>query len=164
MITISQKIKVLDRWEELLKIKQKAREEAREPRPLGGSWQDKREWSKMTREAKQRKRFDILKVCRKEFPDIVQRAQPSKWKAACEREGWRELPEQLRERCTATSNTWRRALALPLKGRSEGGAVPMPIQRELDTLMVEFSSGMSAISERKELVTVEHIASCQTIL
>lgn len=161
VVSIEQKLKVLDRYEEMLATKKSAAEDALEPRPRGAGREAVLAWSKKRKQAKRRMRFDSLKKLREEFPDIVGKAQPSKWKKAAESEAWRELPEFFRARSSATTNSWRRKLGLPLKGRPEGGCVPLQIQRELDTLMMEFSSGLSSVSERKELVTVEHIASRQ---
>ncbi|CAK9092325.1 Uncharacterized protein (Fragment) [Durusdinium trenchii] len=158
VVSIEQKLKVLDRYEEMLATKKSAAEDALEPRPRGAGREAVLAWSKKRKQAKRRMRFDSLKKLREEFPDIVGKAQPSKWKKAAESEAWRELPEFFRARSSATTNSWRRKLGLPLKGRPEGGCVPLQIQRELDTLMMEFSSGLSSVSERKELVTVEHIA------
>ena len=161
VITIEKKLSVLDRWEELVEQKKKAQEAAQEPRPVGVPRAKMKEWKAAVKEAKKKSRLALLKTIRHEFPDIVGGCQPFKWKKTAEREGWRHLPQFIQARCSATANEWRSRLSLAKKGRSIGGAVPHCIQRELDLLIMEHSSGMSGVSERKEIVTMEHVAAWQ---
>ena len=158
VVTIQDKLRVLDRYEEILADKQKALEECQAPRPLGSSRKQMKEWKAKRKAGKKRSRVSAQKICKQEFPDIVQGAQLVKWRKRAAVECWRDLPELERARCSATTNQWRAKLKLPLKGRSLGGMVPWCLQVELDTLMVELSSGASDVSERKELVTAEQIA------
>ncbi|CAK9114494.1 Uncharacterized protein (Fragment) [Durusdinium trenchii] len=141
VITIEKKLSVLDRWEELVEQKKKAQEAAQEPRPVGVPRAKMKEWKAAVKEAKKKSRLALLKTIRHEFPDIVGGCQPFKWKKTAEREGWRHLPQFIQARCSATANEWRSRLSLAKKGRSIGGAVPHCIQRELDLLIMEHSSG-----------------------
>ena len=68
------------------------------------------------------------------------------------------MPEAVRSRAAATNNMWRSKLKLSLKGQHTGSTIPYQIQRELDLLIMEMTSGMSDVSERKEIVDVESIA------
>ena len=158
VVAIEKKLLVLDRYEELLAARKKAEEAAQEPRPLGRTRAEVKEWAQKRKQARRDMRKGILKTLREEFTDIVKGAQPRKWLKTAQQEQWRNLPETTRARCSATSNEWRSKLKLPKKGRSYGGSMPMELQKELDILMMEHSSGLSDVSERKELVTVEHVA------
>ena len=115
-------------------------------------------WREGRKTALRKAASGIERRCREKYPDIVGNAKIVKWRAACYREGWRDLPEIARARSVATKNAWRSRMNLPIKGRRLGGQVPWPLQKELDLLMVEFTSGASNISERKEFVTTEQVA------
>lgn len=157
LVTIEQKLKVLDLYEELRKEKYKAIEELKEPRPLGKTRADLQVFFEKKKRLRKKANKNLQKLCKEKFPDIVGRSQVCKWRETCRMESWRGLPQIIQARCVATSNSWRQKLGLLKKGPSPGGKIPWAIQKELDVLMIEASSGTSDVSSRKELITVEHI-------
>ena len=158
-ICIGDKLKVIEAYEALMCSKRKAKEIFREPKPLE-SRAAQVEWIEKRKAAKKIIKMPALKQVKEQFPNVIQGAQLCKWIHAAERECWRDLPEVTKARCSATPNTWRKKVAgLALKGKRLGSTVPMALQIELDKLMADMSSGTSNISERKELVTAEHVAS-----
>ena len=119
-------------------------------------------WNEKRRNAKKQLKIPALKKVKEMYPNVIQGAQMCKWIKAAEKEKWSDLPEVMKSRCAATPNAWRKRIhGLRPKGKAHGGSVPLPLQVELDKLMADMSSGASSISERKELVTTEHVASCQ---
>lgn len=160
VFTIQQKLEVLDMYQGLFKERKKAEELSREPKPMGGSAADIAAWKERRKIATQQAKIPILKKVKAAFPNLVKGSPICKWLKASKAEKWRDLPEMVKARCSATRNEWRKKLGLPLKGKSLGGKIPMLLQVELDRLMTEMSSGASGISERKEIVTTEHVVSC----
>lgn len=158
-ISIQDKIKVLDYYEELLQEKAKNIELAKTPRPVGMGKAALKAWRSQKSKALSKARRGIERLCRDRFPDIVQRSKIIKWRNACARECWRDLPEAVRVHRVATTNSWRASRGMPEKGRRRGGSIPLQLQQELDHLMIECTSGASRVSERKELVTVEQVDS-----
>lgn len=158
-ITIKQKMEVLTYFEEILKRKREANKQYHEPRPVGASKEALAAWHEKIKKASKERRLAPSKMCKQKFPNIVQGARVSRWYKTAKKEGWSDLPEVMRARCTDTPNCWRSRVGAPLKGRAIGGSVPVPLQVELDMLMVEMSSGLSSVSERKEIVSSEHVAS-----
>lgn len=165
IITIADKLKVLKVYDELKLKKKKALEASEEPRPIGATRAElKRFFDKKKASRKELKKC-IQKELRRQFPDIVQQAQVWKWKRASEAEKWTQLPDCVAKRAVSTENSWRKHVGVPLKGRKTGSAVPIHLQRELDILMMEFSSGLSDVSERKELIDTETLVLClQTLI
>lgn len=159
-ITIQKKLEVLDYYDKLRKEKEAAMQQMVEPRPQGKTRAELQEFYAKKKAAKKQLRVNVQKMCKEKFPESVGKAQICKWRVTANMEGWRQLPQAIRCRVTATPNSWRQKLGLKLKGRDLGGCVPMALQRELDLLMVEVSSGLSEVSERRELVTVEQVAPC----
>lgn len=112
-------------------------------------------------EAKKNAKRNIQKMCREEFPDLVGKTQVCKWVQAAADEHWDLLPEPLRARLCTTSNEWKIKMNIgKLRGRSVGGSIPLSLQKELDYLMLEFSSGMSRVTDRREIITLESIVTC----
>ena len=109
------------------------------------------------KEARKKLKNNLQKLCREKFPDLVRKCSVVRWVRTAEEELWEQLPDSIRSRSCETSNEWRRKIGAPLKGRKEGGTVPWILQKELDMLMVEASSGLSDVTERKEMVTVENV-------
>lgn len=157
-ITIRQKMEVLTYYEEILKRRREANNKYHEPRPVGASQEDLAAWHERIKKASKDRFLAASKMCKQKFPNIVQGARVSRWYKAAKREKWADLPEALRANCTDTPNSWRTRVGAPLKGRVRGGSVPVALQVELDKLMVEVSSGLSSVSERKEIVSSEHVA------
>ena len=110
--------------------------------------------------AKQVKARNLQKLCKEKFPLTVGSSQVCKWRKSARKEAWKEIPALLRSRITATTNSWRLRLGLKAKGRRRGGRIPLDLQRELDFLVFEHAQGMSSVSERKEVVTIEHVVTC----
>ena len=158
-IPIQDKLKVLDYYEALLKEKAKNIELAKIPRPVGMGRAALGAWRSQRKKCLNKARRGIERLCRERYPDIVQKTKIIKWYRACAREGWRDLPEVVRTRTVATTNAWRASRNIPEKGRKRGGRIPLRLQKELDHLMIECTSGTSKVSERKELVTVEQVDS-----
>lgn len=104
-------------------------------------------------------------MCREEFPDLVGKTQVCKWVQAAADEHWDLLPEPLRARLCTASNEWKTKMNIgKLRGRSVGGSIPLSLQKELDYLMLEFSSGMSRVTDRREIITLESIVTCTKYL
>ena len=131
------------------------------PRPVGASKKDLQERKKARTELPKILNTNLQAACKEKFPGVVEGAKICKWEAAAEREKWDELPKVVQNRMSRTTNSWRLKLGLPAKGRPQGGAVPECLQRELDLLIGEMSVGLSRVSERKEVVTVECVVSSQ---
>lgn len=102
---------------------------------------------------------NLEKECRREFKEIVGKSIVLKWVRAAEKEKWFELPEAVRTRMSTTGNSWRRKHGIPVRARQPGGCVPYPLQVELDRLVMEITQGCSDVTERREIVTAEHIVS-----
>lgn len=162
-ITIKTKLEILKRYVELMKEKNKNRAAATEPKPLGGTREQLQKWTEERRAALKAARQSVFKQVKHEFPGVIKSAQICKWLKTARREKWHDLPEIIQTRCVATKNTWRSAAGLPSKGKTEGGKIPVALQVELDRLMCEISSGSSSISERKEIVTIEHVVPLATL-
>ena len=151
---------MLEAYETLMASKRGAKAILQEPRPLGVNREQRAEWAEKRKAAKRAVKVSCLKKVREAFPNIIQGAQLCKWIKAAEQEHWADLPEVIKTRCSATPNSWREKVqGLRLKGKNQGGCIPMALQVELDKLMADMSSGTSSISERKEIVTAEHVAS-----
>lgn len=156
--TLKQKLEVLDFVEDLRKKKEKAKEDYLTPRPAHMTRAQAKEFYQKKRHAKKQMRINIQKSAQGAFPLFMGRSQVCKWRQACERESWRQMPESVLARVSTTNNTWRLKLGLPRRGHPYFGRIPMCLQKELDLLMIEHSSGLSDVSERKELVTAEQVA------
>lgn len=159
MITIKQKLEVLKYYHELKAEKESMIQELSEPRPAGATRAELKAFFNKKKELRRKVRRNVQKLCAEKFPTIVKRSLVFKWARAAEAEKWSQLPDRVAARMIETPNTWRKQVGAPLKGQKLGGSVPWTIQKELDLLMVEASSGLSDVSERKELVTVEHVVS-----
>ena len=51
-------------------------------------------------------------------------------------------------------------MGLARKGKKVGGNIPVELQYELDLLTSEIASGRSLVTERREPVTTNDIATC----
>ncbi len=159
LITLKQKLEVLDRVDELLKQKQEAKLVLIQPR-LRNLTRDQREkLNEQILGAEEVIRMNIQHVVSKEFPQLTRKSQVCKWRKSCEREQWRQMPEAVLSRVTATSNAWRSKMGLKGKGGHTLKKVPAFIQQELDLLMMEACGGLSDVTERKEIVSMEDLAS-----
>ena len=156
--TIDAKLKVLGYYEELLRDKARANEVLCAPRREAKSREARLAMEASRDHAKKIKARNSQKMCYDKFPLTVAKSQVCKWRVTARKEAWRELPELLRQRVTQTNNAWRLRLGLKSRGRRAGGTYPMELQRELDLLVFEHVNGLSEISERKEVVTLEHVA------
>ena len=156
-ITIKDKLMVLDMYEKILQEKREALEQYQEPRQLKMTAAQQAEWSKRRKVLRKKMKRSAQVECRKMHPDIIGRAQLCKWHKAAQLEKWRELPEQYRARFSATNNKWRKRIGCALKGKKleTSSTIPRVLQQELDMLMVEHCTGLSSISERKEIVSTE---------
>lgn len=159
-INIDSKLKVVQFYLKLLKEKKAAEEFLQEPRVIGMSQGERKEWREKRQTAKQKRKINLQKECQQKFPETVGKSSVRKWVKKAKHEGLGQMPETLRCRMVATNNSWRKKFGLPPKGRPQGGRFPLSLQKELDVLMVELTSGSSVISERREIVTDECIATC----
>ena len=161
-ITIADKLKVVEFWQ---KRKQERIEEARAKVKANEAEQNRSSEQEIVRvkaAARKAKKVNLKgleKECRAEFPDIVGQSRVAKWVRAASDEQWSEIPSAIRARTCTTSNTWRVKLGLPVRGRREGGSVPLSLQKELDYLVMEHAAGQSEVTERREVVTPEHVVS-----
>ena len=160
VIFIQQKLDVVNYYKQLLQEKKEAEEKYAEPKPAKATRAELTKFFQAKREAKVKLQRKVHKMCREKFPDLVRNCAISRWLKRSEAEQWEKLPEAYRKRATETTNSWKRNINLKLKARSEGGSVPMVLQKELDILMIEASSGLSDVTERKEMVTVENVVPC----
>ena len=151
---------VVDYALEVKANRDRAREAYLEPRPFPATRDQIAQHREKKAAAKKEMGIGVQAECKKKFPEVLGRAQVCKWIKAAEAEGWKQLPDSFLARALATPNAWRAKLGLPRKGRSDCGQVPLCLQKELDLLMVEASSGLSDIAERKEIVTTEQVDSC----
>ena len=151
-------MQVLNYYETLLKEKSRANEVLCTPRREATTKEAKQAQEESRARAKVIKARNLQRLCAEKYPLTVQKSQVCKWYATAKTECWRDLPEMLRARVSATNNAWRLRLGLKAKGRQQGGEYPLELQRELDVLIYEHANGMSDVSERKEVVTLEHVA------
>jgi len=164
LVTLKCKLQVLDRVKELRKERDEAKKILAEPRPVRASKEAKQDWINKKHSAKKALRKGIGKTIASEFGPVLKKSQICKWEKAAEKECWREMPDSVLARVTATSNTWRKKLNLPGRGNAAGTCkIPLILQQELDFLMMEASGGLSDISERKEMVSNEDIAPHQNL-
>lgn len=163
-VTIRDKLVAVRYFNELKKKKEEVLDKLKAPRPTGGTRASLREFFAERKKLKKSSKTNLEKECRKRYPDICKNCTIARWAAKAAVEQWETLPEELQARLVETPNAWRRKVNAPVKGQKIGGSVPMPIQKELDWLMIEVTSGLSSITERREIVTVENIVSCCCIL
>ena len=159
-ICIQQKLEVVNYYNQLKAEKKKDEEKLTEPRPVGVTQAELKKIFQQKREARTRLKRNLEKMCQEKFPGVVKRCAISRWARKAAAEQWDQLPESVRKRASETNNTWKRQVQAPLKGRKQGGSVPWVLQKELDMLMVEASTGLSDVTERKEMVTVENVVPC----
>ena len=158
--TLKQKLVVVDYALELQAKKHRAKEAYLEPRPFPATREQIARHREKRAAAKQDMKIGVQKECMKKYGEILGKAQICKWVKVAEAEGWKQLPDSILGRAVTTPNSWRTKLGLPLRGRKDCGQVPLCLQKELDLLMVEASSGLSDVAERKEIVTAEQVDSC----
>ena len=156
--TIEAKLKVLDYYEGLLKEKRKAAQVLCAPKQSARTRESKASLAEQRKQAKDVKARNLQRLCEEKFPLTVKKSMVCRWLKASKREAWRDLPSLLRSRMCATTNAWRVRLGLQAKGRTKGGAYPCDLQRELDWLVYEHANGLSSVSARHEVVTIEHVA------
>lgn len=159
LITLKQKLEVLDRVDEIAKQKREAKLVLLEPTPRNLTWDDRQKVVEKKKAAKEVLKINIQKVVSQEFPQLTRKSQVCKWRKSCEKEQWRQMPEAVLSRVNATSNAWRKKVGAPSKGGNNLKKVPAFIQQELDLLMMEACGGLSDITERKEIVSMEDLAS-----
>ena len=155
--TIAAKLKVVKMYNDLMEEKKKTMEQLAEPNPIGATRADLKQFFERKKQLKKKLKYDVQKECKKAFPDTVGSTKVCKWKARSERECWADLPAEFAARATATTNAWRKKIQLGKKGRRPGSHIPLQIQKELDMLMMEMTSGLSDVSERKELIDTESL-------
>lgn len=159
-ITFRDKLTVVNFWNKKKQEREDIIKKLEKPRPIGATKAVLKDFFAQRKKLKKQLRSNLQKLCREQFPDITKNCAVCRWVQKAEAEKWAEMPESLRSRATEAPNLWRQKVGAPRKGQPLGGKVPMAIQRELDWLMIEVSGGMSAVTERKELVTVENVVSC----
>lgn len=157
-ITIQEKLKVIEFREKLLAEHHAANKAICEPVQLNQSRAEKKAARQAKKKAKQTLQKRVQAECSKQFPDIVGCCRVAKWAKAAASEHWKDLPDAYASRASATNNQWRIKVGAPMKGRTEGGGVPLVLQKELDALLMEMTAGASEVSERKEVVTTEQVA------
>ena len=160
LITIKDKLEVIDFRAKLLAERDEARKLVQQVALTESmTVEEKRAFKKDRLKAKKTARKLIQNECAKKFPQVVGCCKVAVWAATAQREHWSDLPDAYISRNSTTTNQWRVKIGAPLKGRSVGGCVPLTLQRELDTLLMEVTAGASEVSERKEVVTTEQVAS-----
>ena len=127
--------------------------------PRGSSEEQRAKIAEKKAKAKEILRRNLQREVSKEFPSIVQGCQVCKWARQAEEERLELIPPTDQVRWTEVPNSWRVKFGLPLKGRSVGGEVPREVQIELDRTIAEHVMGSSDVTERKEVVDWESIAS-----
>ena len=157
-IFIEQKLKVVQTYRKLAKKRDEAHETVHKRMPAGLKTEDKKAFLEAREQAKKVCRLNLETLCAQEHPDLVNKGNVWKWVKQADAEGWDSIPATDRVRWTEIPNSWRQKMNLPKKGRAIGGAVPALIQAELDRLVLEHSMGASDVTERKEVVSVAHIA------
>ena len=157
LITIKEKLEVLEFRNQRLQELKKAKKASCEPVNKSWSPEDKEAARKAKSKAKAEIRRGVEKACKEQFPHIIGNSKVSKWEKTATLEPWRDLPEPFTARRSTATNEWRRRVGAPLKGRSEGGGVPLELQKELDHLVAEMALGNSEVSERREAVTAEQV-------
>lgn len=157
-ITIQEKLKVIEFREKLLAEHHAANKAICEPVQLNQTSADKKAAQKAKKKAKETLKKRVQNECSQKFPDIVGCCRVAKWAKTAAKEHWKDLPDAYASRASATNNAWRMKVGAPLKGRTEGGGVPLVLQKELDVLLMEMTAGASEVSERKEVVTTEQVA------
>lgn len=164
VITIEEKLKVINYYKELKASKQNLRKAIQAPAETQIVPGDKvaklvKKRKREDVEAKKLRRTNLEKACREKFPELVKHNCVLRWVRTCEKERWNDLPQVSKNTLTTTPNIWRQRVGAPKKGRAIGGQYPMALQEELDRLIMELTSGNSDISERKEVVTAEDVVS-----
>ena len=140
-ICIQQKLEVVNYYNQLKAEKKKDEEKLTEPRPVGVTQAELKKIFQQKREARTRLKRNLEKMCQEKFPGVVKRCAISRWARKAAAEQWDQLPGSVRKRASETNNTWKRQVQAPLKGRKQGGSVPWVLQKELDMLMIEASTG-----------------------
>lgn len=158
-ITIDDKLKVVTFYLALKKEKETAAQKLEVPRPKNATRADLKKFFADRKKYKKKMRFNLQKECAQKFPDLVGHCMVYRWVQKAAVDSWGEMPQCARARLSEAPNDWRRKMGLRLKGRNEGGEIPLALQKELDMLMFEMSSGMSEVTQRRELVTVENVVS-----
>lgn len=108
VFTIQQKLDVLDMYLGLLKERKKAQALCHEPKPLGGSSADIAAWKEKRKAAIQQTKTPIFKRVKAAFPNLLKGSPTCKWLRASKTEKWRDLPEMIKARCSATRSEWRK--------------------------------------------------------
>jgi hypothetical protein len=163
VVTIKDKLAVVDFYEKLQAEKMAAQAILREPRLVNVTRKKAQEQRSKRLEAKEKAKVNLQRQCRDRFPHVVGKTQVCKWVASAKREHWKELPEPLRARLSTTPNSWREKWGMTKRGKKIGGGIPLQLQRELDYLMVEVSGGFSRVTDRREVVTTESVVAWATL-
>lgn len=158
LVSIADKLKVIRYYKELGVLMQKAKDTIAEPVDVNATAEEKDMQNQAKEEAKKLLFQNKETLCRQKFPEIVKKSYVWKWVKTSNEECWEDLPPPIAAKTVATPNSWRRRNGCKTKGRQKGGAVPKEIQRELDHLVLEMSQGFSEVTERKEVVTPDQIA------
>ena len=159
-INIAQKLEVVKFFDDLKSKKEAAKKQLLEPRPSNLSGKELAGWRKQRKETRQTAKMSVTNLCRQKFPEVIGKSQVYKWSRAAKKECWEQIPETTRNKIVATTNQWRSKIGIDLKGKQLGGRVPLCLQKELDLLVSEMTSGRSVITERREIVTIEDIVLC----
>ena len=159
--TIETKLQVVKYWKTLKKQKEEAKKALQEPRPADGNKRELKQWRAARKIHQKTLKGNLQSMCAKKFPSVIHQSKICRWAETAEKERWEEMPEVMRSRLTCTSNAWRSKFPIAPKGHPVGGGVPDCLQKELDLLIGEMAMGRSRVSERKEVVTIECVASCR---
>ena len=162
-INIADKLKVVAFYNQLLKEEAEAKTIVAEPRVVGASADQRRAAKESKRQAKEILKRNKQELCKKKFPTIVGQAYVWKWRKASIKEKWDSLPPQVSQNVSTTPNLWRKRQGLSGRGRAVGQSshVPEQIQVHLDHLVLAHARGRSDITERREAITVDTIATCR---
>lgn len=159
-ITIAEKLEVVEFYDMLKKEKEEAKLAVKQPKPVGATKREMQEYREQIREARRKSKISVKAACEEKFGPIIGKAQPIKWSRVAKEEQWHLIPEHVRAREKATPNSWRCKMGLARKGKKVGGNIPVELQYELDLLTSEIASGRSLVTERREPVTTNDIATC----
>ena len=157
-IFIEEKLKVVRFYNNLVAERQKAQKVLQEPTHSYMTAEDKQQQRDAKAKAKQILRRNLQEECKKEFKSLVGNTQVCRWVQTAKHEAWESMPASQRARSVTTTNDWRRTQGLAPRGRKTGGQVPLELQRELDYLVMAHVRGNSEVTERSEVVSIEHIA------
>ena len=159
-VNISDKMIVVAYYNKLLGEEKKAKQTLAEPRAVKASRDQKAAMKEAKNRAKEVMKRNKQKMCQEKYPTIVGNAMVWKWRRSSIKERWQDLPAQVAQKVTTTPNLWRQRHGAPCRARKTGKncMIPEVIQSQLDFLILAHARGLSDVSERREAITAETVA------